>query len=47
MVAIELGDFNVAALTDVAWFLAGILILTGLTAMTIRYNHHSTPDPFE
>ena len=45
--AIELGDFNVTTLTDVLWFLAGVLILTGLTALIIRYNQQSSPDPFE
>ncbi len=47
LLAIELGDFNVASLTDVLWFLVGIVILTGLTALIIRFNHQATPDPFE
>lgn len=47
LLAIELGDFNVASLTDAIWFLVGILLLTGFTALIIRYNQQATPDPFE
>ena len=47
ILAIELGDFNVVSLTDVLWFIAGVIILTGFTAWIIRYNQPASPDPFE
>jgi hypothetical protein len=48
ILAIELGDFSlgVATLVDVAWFLAGVLALTGLTGIVMRWNRHAHPDPF-
>lgn len=48
VLAVELGDFSLgdAALIDIIWFLAGVLILTGITAFAIRYNRRSAPDPF-
>ena len=47
--AVELGDFSLgdAALIDVIWFFAGVLILTGITAFAIQYNRRSAPDPFQ
>ncbi len=47
VLAIELGDFNVVSLTDILWFMAGVVILTGFTAWIIRYNQPASPDPFE
>ena len=45
--AIELGDFTAGSLSDLIWFVTGLLILAGLTYLVIRYNQRSAPDPFE
>ncbi|MGB1249340.1 MAG: hypothetical protein ACPG8W_01805 [Candidatus Promineifilaceae bacterium] len=45
--AIELGDFSAGTLSDLIWFITGLLILAGLTYLVIRHNQHSAPDPFE
>ncbi|MCB0033414.1 MAG: hypothetical protein KDE51_05325 [Anaerolineales bacterium] len=48
--AIELGDFSLSSvtpLTDIIWFLAGLLLLVGLTAATLWWHRRARPDPFE
>ena len=45
--AIELGDFSAGTLSDLIWFITGLLILAGLTYLVIRHNRHTAPDPFE
>lgn len=47
--AIELGDFTLNSATsptDVLWFIGGLLLLTGLTAVTIWWQRRARPDPF-
>jgi hypothetical protein len=47
--AIELGNFTLntaTSPTDVLWFIGGLLLLTGLTAVTIRWQRRARPDPF-
>ena len=45
--AIELGDFTAGTLSNMIWFITGLLILAGLTYLVIRHNRHTAPDPFE
>ena len=45
--AIELGDFTAGSLSDLIWFIGGLLVLAGLTFLVIRYNQQVAPDPFE
>jgi hypothetical protein len=48
--AIELGDFSLSSvtpLTDIIWFLAGLLLLVGLTAATLWWHRRARPDPFK
>jgi hypothetical protein len=47
--AIELGNFTLntaTSPTDVLWFIGGLLLLTGITAVTIRWQRRTHPDPF-
>ena len=48
--AIELGDFSLSSVTsttDIMWFLAGLLLLTTLTAATLWWHRRARPDPFK
>ncbi len=45
--AIELGDFRAETLSDLIWFMTGLLVLAGLTFLIIRHNQQAAPDPFE
>ena len=48
--AIELGDFSLSSVTsttDILWFLAGLLLLTALTAVTLWWHRRARPDPFK
>lgn len=49
LLAIELGDFSLGAATigDVAWFMSGVVALTGITGLAMRWNRTRHPDPFE
>lgn len=47
--AIELGDFSIrsaTALDDILWFLAGLVLLLAVTAVTLWWHRRSQPDPF-
>lgn len=47
--AIDLGDFSISSATslnDMIWFMAGLLLLMGLTAVTLWWQRRSQPDPF-
>jgi hypothetical protein len=47
--AIELGDFrltSMTSLTELLWFVTGLLILSGATYAFLRWNNRSRPDPF-
>jgi hypothetical protein len=47
--AIDLGDFSISSatsLTDMLWFGGGLLMLMGLTAVTLWWQRRSQPDPF-
>lgn len=47
--AIELGDVglkSVIPLADLLWFLAGLLLLTGSTAVVLWWNRRAYADPF-
>ncbi len=49
LLAIELGDFSLNSATsqgDVLWFIGGLLLLTGLTAVTLWWQRRARPDPF-
>lgn len=46
---IELGNFQLRSATpwgEMGWFMAGILILAGLSFAILKWNHRSRPDPF-
>lgn len=46
---IELGDFQLRSATpwgEMGWFMAGILILAGLSFAILRWSRRSRPDPF-
>lgn len=47
--AIELGDLRLshaASATEIAWFVGGLFLLTGLSWLVLRWNRHARPDPF-
>ncbi len=49
LLAIELGDVgsrSVIPLADLIWFLAGLLLLGGSTAVVLWWNHRAYADPF-
>lgn len=46
---IELGGMSVisaSSLSDILIFVVGLLFLTGLTAVLLRWNRRTRPDPF-
>ena len=46
---IELGNFRLTSATplnEVAWFLVGLLLLTGLSAAVLWWHRRARPDPF-
>jgi hypothetical protein len=46
---IELGNFrlhNDASLSEFGWFVAGVIFLTGLSALVLWWNRRAQPDPF-
>lgn len=46
---IELGGMSVisaSSLSDILIFVVGLLFLTGLTAVLLRWNRRARPDPF-
>jgi hypothetical protein len=46
---IELGDFKLTSATplnEVAWFIVGLLLLTGLSTAVLRWHRRARPDPF-
>ncbi|MCP4428961.1 MAG: hypothetical protein GY803_31135 [Chloroflexi bacterium] len=46
---IELGDFRLTSATplnEVVWFIAGLLLLAGLSAAVLRRHRRARPDPF-
>lgn len=48
--AIDLGDFSlqsVTSLSDILWYIGGLIILLGLTALVIYHHRRTRPDPFE
>lgn len=48
--AIDLGDFSlqsVTSLSDILWYIGGLIILVGLTALVIYHHRRTRPDPFE
>ncbi len=47
--AIDLGDFSlnsVTSLSDILWFVGGLVVLLGLTAWVIYHHRRTQPDPF-
>ncbi len=49
LLAIELGEVgsrSVIPLADLLWFLAGLLLLTGSTAVVLWWNRRAYADPF-
>jgi hypothetical protein len=49
LLTIELGGMSVisaSSLSDILIFVVGLLFLTGLTAVLLRWNRRSRPDPF-
>ena len=46
---VELGDFqlhNASTWGEFGWFVAGIVFLTGLSALVLWWNRRAQPDPF-
>jgi hypothetical protein len=46
---IELGDFrleSVTPLSDVIWFIIGLLLLAGTSAAVLWWHRRTQPDPF-
>lgn len=46
---IELGDFRLVSatpLTDVIWFVIGLILLAGTSAAALWWNRRARPDPF-
>jgi len=49
LLTIELGGMSVisaSTLSDILIFVAGLLFMTGLTAIFLRWNRRTRPDPF-
>lgn len=49
LLTIELGGMSVisaSTLSDILIFVAGLLFMTGLTAILLRWNRRTRPDPF-
>ncbi len=49
LLVIELGDLRLSSassLADMGWFLAGLLILGGLSAFVLWWNRRGRRDPF-
>jgi len=48
-IVIELGDFSLTSatpLSELAWFVAGLVILTGLSTAVLWWNRRAHRDPF-
>lgn len=48
-IVIELGKFKIQSQTplqEVIWFIIGLILLAGLSAAVLWWNHRSQPDPF-
>lgn len=46
---IVLGNFQLSSVTpldEVAWFVGGLLLLTGLSLIVLRWHRRARPDPF-
>jgi hypothetical protein len=46
---IELGNFQLRSATpwgEVGWYVAGLLLLTGLSLVVLWWNRRAGPDPF-
>lgn len=49
LLVIELGEFrllSVTPLSEVVWFIIGLLLLSGSSAALLWWNRRARPDPF-
>jgi hypothetical protein len=49
MLVIELGNFSLSSVTplsDLLWFIVGLVLLAGSTMLVLWYTRRSSTDPF-